>query len=73
MDDPRVEFYPEPRGLDAGFRAATAPFAGKPASKWVGDCYLLAYAKETGCTLITFDRALYNLARKEHGLAIVPG
>jgi len=73
LADPRVEFYPEPRDLDAGFRAATAPFAGKPASKWVGDCYLLAYAKETGCTLVTFDRALYNLARKEHSLAIVPG
>jgi predicted nucleic acid-binding protein len=34
---------------------------------------LLAYAKETGCTLVTFDRALVNLARKEHSLAIVPG
>jgi hypothetical protein len=80
LDDPRIEFYPEPRGLDAGFRAATAPFAGKPASnagksasKWVGDCYLLAYAKETGSTLVTFDRALYNLARKENCTAIVPG
>jgi hypothetical protein len=28
-----VEFYPEPRGMEAAFREATAPFAAKPASK----------------------------------------
>ena len=33
LDDPRVQFYPEPRGMDAAFREATAPFAAKPASK----------------------------------------
>ena len=42
LTDPRVEFYPEPRGLDDGFREAAAPFAGKEASGAVGDCYLLA-------------------------------
>jgi toxin-antitoxin system PIN domain toxin len=73
MEDPRVEFYPEPRDLDTAFRESTAPFAGKPASKWVGDCYLLAYAKCTGSTLVTFDRALYNLAHKEGCPACLPG
>jgi toxin-antitoxin system PIN domain toxin len=73
LDDPRVEFYPEPRDLDAAFRDATSPFAGRAASKWVGDCYLLAYAKCTGSTLVTFDRALYRLARKERCPACLPG
>ena len=73
LNDPRVEFYPEPRGLEAGFREATAPFAGKAASKWVGDCYLLAYAKHSHAALVTFDRALYDLAGKQDYPAVVPG
>jgi len=73
LNDPRVEFYPEPRGLEAGFREATAPFAGKAASKWVGDCYLLAYAKYSHAALVTFDRALYDLADKENYSAVIPG
>lgn len=72
IEDPRVEFYPEPRGLDAGFREATAPFAGKPAFKWVGDCYLLAYAKHSHATLVTFDRVLCELAQKQGNAAIIP-
>ncbi len=72
LSDPRVEFYPEPRGLDAAFRDATAPFAAKPASKWVGDCYLLAYAKVSDTVLVTFDKALIEVARKHDYAAIVP-
>jgi hypothetical protein len=41
LQDPRVEFYPEPRNMDAGFRLATEPFAARTASKWVGDCWHL--------------------------------
>ena len=73
LNDPRVEFYPEPRGLDTGFREATAPFAGKAASKWVGDCYLLAYARQSQAALVTFDKALFDLARKEGYSAVIPG
>jgi toxin-antitoxin system PIN domain toxin len=73
ISDPRVEFYPEPRGMDAAFREATAPLAAKPASKWVGDCYLLAYAQESQATLVTFDRPLVQFARKHGYAAIVPG
>lgn len=73
LEDPRVEFYPEPRGLDSSFRQATAPFAGKAASKWVGDCYLLAYAKQSHATLATFDEALHQLAGKHGHSAIIPG
>jgi len=73
LNDPRVEFYPEPRGLEAGFREATAPFARKAASKWVGDCYLLAYAKHSHAALVTFDKALYDVADKEGYSAVIPG
>ena len=72
LSDPRVEFHPEPRGLDAGFRAATMRFAGLAASKTVGDCYLLAFAKQSGAALVTFDKALFDLARKEGHTAVVP-
>ena len=72
LDESRVEFYPEPGGLDAVLREATAPFAGKAAPKWVGDCYLLAYAKHSQATLATFDRALYHLARRQHCSAVEP-
>jgi len=73
LSDPRVDFYPEPRDLDAGFREATAPFAGKAASKWIGDCYLLAYAKHSHAALVTFDQALYQLAGEQGAAAVIPG
>jgi len=73
LNDLRVEFYPEPRGLEAGFREATAPFAGKAASKWVGDCYLLAYARQCRAALATFDKALYGLAANQGCPAVIPG
>jgi uncharacterized protein len=72
LNDPRVEFYPEPRGLDAAFRQATEPFARQPATKWVGDCYLLAYSKESEASLVTFDVALLKFARKRGCAAILP-
>jgi uncharacterized protein len=64
LEDSRIEFYPEPSGLEAGLREATAPFADKMSPKWIGDCYLLAYAKHSHATLVTFDKALHHLARK---------
>ena len=72
LGDPRVEFYPEPRGLDDALRYATAPFFGKPASKWIGDCYLLALAKETGSTLVTFERALFDMGNKRDYAMVIP-
>ncbi len=70
--DPRVEFYPEPRSVDAEFRKATEPFSSKPASKWVGDCWLLALAAGNQAALVTFDRALYEFARKQGHSAVIP-
>ncbi len=73
LADPRVELYPEPRGMDAGFREATERFAGRAASKWVGDCYILAYAKQSQAVLVTFDRALYEFAGKQGHDVVRPG
>jgi hypothetical protein len=73
LQDPRVEFYPEPRNVDAGFRLATGPFASKAATKWVGDCWLLAFAKASQARLVTFDRALHHFAQKQGHRAVIPG
>jgi uncharacterized protein len=72
LEDPRVEYYPEPRDLEAKFRQTTQPFAAKRASKWVGDCWLLAFAESAKAQLVTFDRALYNFARKQGNSAVLP-
>jgi len=72
LEDPRVEFYPEPRNLETAFRHATQPFAAKQASKWVGDCWLLAFAEASKAQLVTFDRALHEFARKHGNSAILP-
>jgi len=72
LSDPRVEFQPEPRSLEEAFREATARFGKQPASKWVGDCYLLACAKESDATLATFDAALLRAARAQHCRAVIP-
>lgn len=70
LEDPFVEYYPEPRDLELAFRELTQMLAPRQGSKAVGDCFLLAYASELGATLVTFDRGLYAFARKR-GLAVV--
>lgn len=73
LEDPRVEFHPEPRQAEAAFRQATEPFASKTATKWVGDCWLLAFAQATQSRLLTFDQALHEFARKQGNAAVRPG
>jgi toxin-antitoxin system PIN domain toxin len=73
LQDPRVQFYPEPRQVDAGFRHATEPFATKAATKWVGDCWLLAFAEASNARLVTFDQALHSFALKQRHRAVIPG
>ena len=73
LADPRVEFYPEPRDLESALRESTARFGSQAASKWVGDCYLLAYAKQCHAVLVTFDKALFGLARTQGCAAVIPG
>jgi toxin-antitoxin system PIN domain toxin len=72
LQDPRVQFYPEPRNIDARFRNATEPFASKTASKWVGDCWLMAYAEAAQARLVTFDEALRDFALKQGHRAVIP-
>lgn len=72
LEDPRVEFHPEPRGIEAGLREMTKLFADQPASKLIGDCYLAAYARHTESTLVTFDVALHELALKHSGRSVMP-
>lgn len=72
LDDPRVHFLSELQTLDSAFRQATASFASQRAPKWIGDCYLLAFAKQSDATLVTFDRALARLALKQGASALVP-
>ena len=73
LNDPRIQFRPEPQRLDSAFREATEPFANQRAPKWIGDCYLLAFARSSEATLVTFDKALLSLARKQDYAAIIPG
>lgn len=72
LEDPRIDFYPEPRNVDDAFRRMTQPFATQKASKAVGDCWLLACSMEINATLVTFDRALYEFARKQDHSAMIP-
>lgn len=72
VQDPRVDLRPEPLQLDRAFRLATSPFWNQPASKWVGDCYLLAFAQAMGAVLVTFDKGLVQLARKADCPVVTP-
>ena len=72
LSDPRVEFYPEPKSVDNALRQATAPFFNQASAKTIGDCYLLAFSRETDTTLVTFDRALTSLAARTGYLAFAP-
>ncbi|HEV2136397.1 MAG TPA: TA system VapC family ribonuclease toxin [Terracidiphilus sp.] len=73
LEETYIDFYPEPRNVEAAFRQATASFVNQQASKRVGDCWLLAFAKEAGATLVTFDRGLHAFARKQGHHVVVPG
>jgi predicted nucleic acid-binding protein len=44
----------------------------RAASKWIGDCFLLAYADSAGSSLVTFDKALLSFARKHGYEAVTP-
>ena len=64
LRDPKVEFRNEPADVDGLFRRASTPFSSTSAPKALGDCYLLAFSQSSHATLVTFDGALYHLARK---------
>jgi uncharacterized protein len=72
LGDPRVLFYLEPRGVDSTFRKVTKPLASLPASKAIGDSWLLAFAADTGATLVTFDIAMCGHAKRLGYPAVIP-
>ncbi len=64
--DDRVMFIPEPSDVEESFRKATSGRAASP--KMWADAWLLAFAREAGGRLVTFDQALsargaYSLLR----------
>jgi toxin-antitoxin system PIN domain toxin len=73
LGDPRIDFYPEPRDADAEFRRVMGPFEASPASKWIGDGWLLASANGLHSTLVTFDKALYQHGRRQGYPVVMPG
>jgi toxin-antitoxin system PIN domain toxin len=72
LADPRVQFYPEPREADFEFRRVSERFGSKPASKWIGDGWLLASSNGLQATLVTFDKALLSHARKQGHSVVIP-
>lgn len=69
----RVRMCRESSDLDRVFREATSPFRQLSSPKAIGDCYLLAMSQAAGSTLVTFDRGLYNLARRAKHDVMLPG
>jgi predicted nucleic acid-binding protein len=63
--DPRVELVPEPRRVDKLFRRALVPVAAQSATKAIADCYLIGFAAEGGAHLVTLDKGLAGLARRQ--------
>jgi toxin-antitoxin system PIN domain toxin len=61
--DPRVEFAPEPRGIDKLFREILASVAVQPATKAIPDCYLIGFAAAAGAHLVTLDKGLARWAK----------
>jgi|SRR6516162_9925984 len=54
--DSRIEFLPEPEGIEREFRSHSR-LASRSPKVWA-DAYLLAFSSVAGLTLVTFDRAL---------------
>jgi len=54
--DSRIEFLPEPQGIEREFRSHSRLNSRSP--KVWADAYLLAFSSVSGLKLVTFDRAL---------------
>jgi toxin-antitoxin system PIN domain toxin len=63
LEDPRIALNAEPRRLDELMRGAARPFARQPATKAVGDLYLIAFAAAAQATMVTFDRVMARVLR----------
>jgi predicted nucleic acid-binding protein len=67
QEDERVEFVPEPPGLDALLPDCLAHHG--PAARLVNDAYLAAFAMASGRRLATLDRGFRRFAGLQLALA----
>ncbi|MBZ5521671.1 MAG: PIN domain-containing protein [Acidobacteriia bacterium] len=63
--DSRVVFYPEPDAVAVEDEFRTLTTTARSTHQQFPDAYLAAFARVGGLTLVTFDRALSKLARKD--------
>ncbi len=62
--DPTVCYIEDPLDVTVQFRRITTSSGHGVAPKAIGDCYLLALSVAARATLVTFDSALFRLARR---------
>ncbi|MBI2680720.1 MAG: PIN domain-containing protein [Candidatus Solibacter usitatus] len=58
LEDARVDFHREPEAAEFETLFEELSTRSHPATKLWADAYLAAFAKSSGLTLVTFDRAL---------------
>ncbi len=64
MQDPRVEFATEAKGLGNSFRQTMRAFPKGQATKLIMDAYLVAFAEGNAAALVTFDKGLARIAQR---------
>lgn len=57
----RVTFSAEPAGIERAWQMMTMPH--KTGANFWTDAYLAAFAMNTGCTLVTFDRGFHKFKK----------
>lgn len=62
LQDERIDIANESERIESAFRHATVRFHQLRAPKTWGDAYLVAFAGSSGCRLVTFDRAMVEIA-----------
>ena len=60
LSDERIQFAPEPFGLEQEWRKVT--MRDRPEPKIWTDGYLIAFARAAGMRLVTLDRAVLSIA-----------
>jgi toxin-antitoxin system PIN domain toxin len=63
LEDPRIEWRPEPQGLERLMRTVSGSFARQAATKVIWDLYLMAFAAAAEATMVTFDKAMARTLR----------
>lgn len=71
MEDARIQLAPEPQDVDRLMRAVSRPVARRPATKAIGDLYLIAFALAAHATLVTFDKAMARAIRAQQAPVVL--